>query len=111
MTNMNHDKLKNQLLEAKVKLEKRITTIHDHARKPLDADSAEQAAQLGNVAVVSALETEATEELADISAALQRLEDDGYGICVTCGEEISEQRLAVRPESFECVDCAEISPT
>ncbi len=110
MTNMNQDKLRKKLLEAKVELEKRVTTIHDHARKPLDADSAEQAAQLGNVAVVSALETEATEELADINAALQRLEDGSYGICDSCGEEISEQRLAVRPESFECVDCADISP-
>jgi RNA polymerase-binding protein DksA len=108
---MNKDKLKKQLLEAKAELEKRVTTIHDHARKPLNADSSEQAAELGNVAVVSALESEATAELADIDAALQRLEDGGYGICVSCGEDISEQRLAVRPASFECVDCAELPPT
>jgi RNA polymerase-binding transcription factor DksA len=107
---MDQDKLKSQLLEAKAKFEKRVTTIHDHARKPLEADSSEQAAQLGNVAVVSALETEATQELADIDAALQRIEGGSYGICVTCGEDISEQRLAVRPESFECVECADLPP-
>jgi DnaK suppressor protein len=107
---MDQDKLKSQLLEAKAKLEKRVTTIHNHARKPLEADSSEQAAQLGNVAVVSALETEATQELADIDAALQRIKDGTYGICDTCGENISEQRLAVRPESFECVECAELPP-
>jgi DnaK suppressor protein len=107
---MNQDKLKTQLLEAKAQFEKRVTTIHDHARKPLEADSSEQAAQLGNVAVVSALETEATQELADIDAALQRIEDGSYGVCVTCGEDISEQRLAVRPESFECVECADLPP-
>jgi DnaK suppressor protein len=106
---MDQNKLRKKLLEAKAELEKRVTTIHSHARKPLDADSSEQAAQLGNVEVVSALETEAVEELANIEAAMQRLEDGSYGTCVTCGEEISEQRLTVLPESLQCVDCAELA--
>ena len=110
MTNMSQDKIRDRLLEAKAILEKRVETIHDHARKPLDADSAEQAAQLGNIAVVSALETEAVGKLAAIEAALQRLTNGGYGICISCGEEISEQRLSVRPESSKCVDCAELAP-
>ncbi len=109
MKNMNRDKLKKQLLDTKAELEKRVTTIHNHARKPLNADSSEQAAELGNVEVVSALETEAVEELASIEAAMQRLENGNYGICISCGEEISEQRLAVRPASLECVDCAELT--
>ena len=107
---MNQEKLKKQLLEAKAELEKRVTKIHSHARNPLDANSSEQAAELGNVEVVSALEAEAVEELASIEAAMQRLENGNYGICITCGEAISEQRLNVRPESLECVDCAELSP-
>lgn len=111
MKNMNQDKVRKHLLAAKAELEKRVTMIHDQARKPLDPDSAEQAAQLGNVEVVSALETEAIEELANIEAALRRLDDGSYGICASCGEEIGEQRLAVRPASFECVDCAELPPT
>ncbi len=106
---MDLNKLKKQLLETKAELEKRVTTIHSHARKPLDANSSEQAAELGNVEVVSALETEAVEELASIEAAMQRLEDGSYGTCITCSEDISEQRLSVRPESLQCVGCAEIS--
>lgn len=106
---MDQNKLKKQLLEAKAVLEKRVSTIHSHARKPLDANSSEQAAQLGNVEVVSALETEAVEELATIEAAMQRLEDGSYGTCITCGEDISEKRLIVLPESLKCVDCAELS--
>lgn len=106
---MNQEKLKQQLMAAKAELEKRVSTIHDHAaRKPLDADSSEQAAQLGNIQVVSALESEAVEELADIDAALQRIENGAYGICTSCGEAISEARLEVRPASVECVDCAEL---
>ncbi len=105
---MNQEKIRKQLQDEKAELEKRVATIHVHARKPLNADSSEQAAELGNVEVVSALETEAVEELASINAALQRINDGSYGTCITCGEEISEQRLAIRPESSECVDCAEL---
>jgi len=108
---MDQEKLRKQLLDAKAELEKRVATIHAQARKPLEANSAEQAAELGNIEVVSALENEAIEELASISAAMQRLEKGNYGVCVSCGEEIGEQRLAVRPESLECVDCAELPST
>ena len=106
---MEQEKIKQLLLTAKQELEKRVTTIHDHARRPLNADSSEQAAELGNVAVVSALESEAVEELADIDAALQRIENGSYGICTACGEAISEQRLEARPESTDCVDCANLT--
>jgi len=96
------------LLKNKVEFDKRVSTIHNQARNPLDADSGEQAAQLGNVEVVSALENEAVQELADIGSALQRLEAGNYGICTSCGDEISSERLQARPASAECLDCAEL---
>jgi RNA polymerase-binding protein DksA len=96
------------LLRHKAELQKRVSTIHEHARNPLEQDSAEQAAQLGNVAVVSALETEAVQEIADIEAALQRLDAGTYGICVSCGEPVGEGRLKVRPAATQCLDCAEL---
>lgn len=102
------DRIREKLLAAKADLRRRIDRIHDHARKPLNADSAEQAAELGNVQVVSALEAEAAQEIADIDAALKRLEAGNYGICISCGEDISPQRLEARPASAECVDCAEL---
>ncbi len=99
--------IREQLLAAKAELQNRIDRIHAHARDPLEADSAEQAAQLGNVAVVAALEAEAAQELAAIDAALKRLEQGVYGFCVSCGEPISPARLTARPASAECLDCAE----
>jgi len=95
------------LSEEKQTLNKRVELIHDHAKDPLDADSSEQAAELGNVEVVSALETDAVNELAEINAALQRIEAGTYGVCISCGEDIAKPRLEARPSSFECVDCAE----
>ena len=45
--------------------------------------------------------------IAHIKAALQRIEDDTYGLCAGCGEEIAEGRLEAIPESTHCVKCAD----
>lgn len=102
------DQYRERLQTAKAELSARVSRIHKHARDPLEADSSEQAAQLGNVAVVSALEAEAVQELAAIEAALRRLEAGTYGLCVSCGENIGEGRLRARPAATECVECAEL---
>ncbi|HMB14988.1 MAG TPA: TraR/DksA C4-type zinc finger protein [Pelovirga sp.] len=43
----------------------------------------------------------------DIDAALARIEQGAYGICVACEEEIAPRRLEVRPFSRYCIDCKE----
>jgi DnaK suppressor protein len=42
-----------------------------------------------------------------IRKAIQRTEDGSYGICEVCGEEITESRLEVRPETTLCISCKE----
>jgi DnaK suppressor protein len=46
--------------------------------------------------------------LHDIDVALARLESGGYGICVECGREISEQRLLATPTVQTCIQCQEM---
>ena len=41
-----------------------------------------------------------------IEAALERIENDEWGWCVTCGEEIAEGRLRHDPSVATCVNCA-----
>ena len=45
-------------------------------------------------------------QLKEINAALERIGQGQYGICENCKREISEERLAVAPESKHCTDCA-----
>jgi len=52
------------------------------------------------------LERRNRQRLGQIDAALQRIEDGSYGICTRCDQEISAARLAVKPESHQCVRCA-----
>ena len=40
-----------------------------------------------------------------IKEALNRIEDETYGICDQCEEEISEARLEARPVTTVCIDC------
>ncbi len=44
--------------------------------------------------------------LDQIEAALQRIEDGGYGRCEGCGEQIPETRLDAIPYAAECERCA-----
>ncbi|MGD2096015.1 MAG: RNA polymerase-binding protein DksA [Desulfobacterales bacterium] len=40
-----------------------------------------------------------------IKAAIARLENDTYGICESCGEDISLKRLKARPVTTQCIEC------
>jgi DnaK suppressor protein len=40
-----------------------------------------------------------------IKEALERIDSGTYGICESCGEEISEARLKARPVTTLCIDC------
>ncbi|MPZ51168.1 MAG: TraR/DksA family transcriptional regulator [Acidimicrobiia bacterium] len=45
-------------------------------------------------------------QLQSVDHALQRVDEDTYGICSECGQAIAPARLEARPEATLCVDCA-----
>lgn len=47
----------------------------------------------------------ASEELREVEAAMDRIRDGSYGICVDCGAGISYARLRVAPETRRCALC------
>jgi len=47
-------------------------------------------------------------ELIEIEVALGKIKDKQFGICEMCEEEISLQRLKVKPHAKYCIDCREI---
>jgi len=40
-----------------------------------------------------------------VKKALQRIEDETFGICEKCGEDISLKRLKARPVTTQCIEC------
>ena len=51
------------------------------------------------------LEENSENVLAAIDAALKRIEDGTYGICVDRGEQIPVERLEAIPWTTLCIDC------
>lgn len=45
-------------------------------------------------------------QLQRIAAALRRIDQDDYGYCTECGEEIAFKRLQFDPATTLCFDCA-----
>ena len=43
--------------------------------------------------------------LAEIDAALKRIDDGTYGICTNRGEQIPVERLEALPYATLCIDC------
>ena len=46
--------------------------------------------------------------LKSVQAALSRIEDDIYGVCLRCEGPISEKRLKAIPWASHCIDCQEV---
>jgi RNA polymerase-binding transcription factor DksA len=59
-------------------------------------------------AQAQALLDQATAQLADVDAALDRAGAGTYGSCVTCGGPIGKERLAARPAADRCIACARL---
>jgi DnaK suppressor protein len=55
---------------------------------------------------VAALLDRARGHLTAIDAALQKLAAGRYEICDICGRPINSERLAARPASLTCINCA-----
>ncbi|MGV6857763.1 MAG: TraR/DksA family transcriptional regulator [bacterium] len=98
--------MKAKLEALKTELEKRIAGINKDLSKPKSADSEEQVVERENDDVLLALKTEGEAELAQVAAALQRIENGSYGVCAGCGGAIEEARLEAMPFTSLCIACA-----
>ncbi len=84
----------------------RIEKIEDTLEMPHSKGWEEQAIEREGEEVLEDLGDQGVAEIAMIRAALARIEDGSYGVCVTCGEDISEERLDVLPATPYCRNCA-----
>jgi RNA polymerase-binding transcription factor DksA len=55
---------------------------------------------------VGALVEQARGHLAEVDAALARVEDGTYGVCASCGRPVDPARLEARPVARTCIGCA-----
>ena len=68
-------------------------------------DSADAGSSLSEADRTDAILTSARDQRAGVLAALTRIEENSYGRCTDCGQEIPEGRLEARPDAARCVGC------
>ncbi len=71
------------------------------------ADSSQVTAERGEA---EALAAQLGDALADVRAALKKLDNGTYGLCEKCGNPISPARLEAKPASAYCIDHASSAP-
>jgi RNA polymerase-binding protein DksA len=69
------------------------------------ADRKDDAAQQQRAGLDSVQEQRDIDELAQVEAALQRLDAGSYGNCADCDEPIPLARLQVQPAALRCARC------
>jgi DnaK suppressor protein len=75
-----------------------LTATHGHGETEL-------AARDGQQTIDAALEADMLVALEAIDAALERVADGTFGLCVSCGQSIASERLEILPAAARCVTC------
>ena len=109
---MNINKYKKLLLE-RLKVLAEVDGYVQNACQPVELDQT----RVGRLSRMDALQGQAMaqetarrrdNESARIRVALKRIEEGEYGYCLSCGELIASNRLALDPTATVCITCASV---
>lgn len=85
------------LEDRQAELEKRLRKIEDDLDTTPNPDFSDRATERENDEVLEEIGQTGLDELRQIRAALKRIEDGTFGICVNTGDPIPEERLDAVP--------------
>jgi RNA polymerase-binding protein DksA len=115
MTSVDTSRFRELLVEERTRVVAAIENIHEDHPGSIQDEIGEDAVfdnHLADTATETydreldySLEENAEHLLADIDAALQRIEEGTYGTCANCGTQIPEARLEALPWATTCIDC------
>lgn len=111
------DRFRTLLVEERARVKSALEHLHGEHPGSLEEETEELATASGNHMgdVASAtldreidysLGDNSEQVLADIDAALKRIDDGTYGTCTKCGREITVERLEARPWASLCIEDA-----
>lgn len=98
---------KSRLLKRRDELAQMIETFEDRLDDPKPNDSEDRATASENDEVMEAQIEAEYSEIKAIDAALSRVDNDVYGICLSCEEPISNERLEAVLHATKCRRCME----
>lgn len=106
--NINTAEIKKQLLERKKELDRDLGELYKPSNFSDVQDVGDQALSSSMETIKISLQDAELDEYNRIAKALEMIEEGTYGICVDCGQPISEKRLKLFPNATRCLKCQEI---
>jgi RNA polymerase-binding transcription factor DksA len=94
------------LRERRAALFQHMQTMEHELDAPAPRDFEDFSTERQGDEVLEALGHAEQAEVRRIDAALARIQNGNYGICLDCGTTISDARLAVLPDAALCRRCA-----
>jgi len=108
------EQVRKGLLERKKELLKDISDILEKEAKEEYQELIQTIREEGDIAsaelqesTILALAEIKAKEVEQIEAALERIDEGEYGVCIECGDWIRPARLEVMPYAIRCRDCQE----
>jgi RNA polymerase-binding protein DksA len=116
MSQIDTDRFRTILLEERQRVVDAISYLHEETPGSLEDETEEMIGSVDNHLAETAsatldreidytLEENSEHVLAEIDYALARIQAGTYGMCRTCGQPISEERLEAIPYATQCIDC------
>jgi RNA polymerase-binding transcription factor DksA len=99
------EKHKQRLLARQKELDARLHNIEDQLDDEPNADVEERSVEREDDEMLEGLGNAGKQELEQIEHALTRIENGTFGVCVECGDNISEERLEAIPYATKCKNC------
>ena len=103
MTNIQY--FQHKLVRRRHELVSMIEQLEDKLDDPKPTDIEDRATESEDDEVMELQVKVEYQELKAIDAALSRIENDAYGICLICEEDISKERLEAVPHATLCRNC------
>ena len=102
------EKYRLQLENRLAELGERLAHIEEELDETPDPDFSERAVQHEDDEVLEQLGNDGLLESRKINAALKRISDGTFGLCLKCDEPILEERLDLLPFATLCRKCARL---
>jgi RNA polymerase-binding protein DksA len=113
-TALDTDQFRKRLLDERKRAQEAIDYLHEENPGAIQDETQDSTADNhpGDMATVTfdreldyTLEESEGRLLEAIDAALHRIDDGTYGVCVTCGQPIGAERLEALPWTTHDIDC------
>ena len=108
-----HERLRAERHETLARLESLTSDFDDVVAASLDTNADDEHDPEGHTIAfersqIGALVQQVRHHLAEVDAALARVEAGTYGVCERCGQEIGQPRLEALPATRTCIGCARL---